>query len=137
MDRRTFLRGLLTVAAVSIAPIDALTASVPSIVGDGVHDDTAGIQAAINGRPFSADGLVVRGQSEVQFGAGTFRMTAPMRFGTSAVVVRGAGVGETKILADHDDVPLAFADVRYVGVNSFRFDRTEAHQGASGAAWTN
>lgn len=136
MDRRTFLRGLLTVAAVSIAPIDNLSVGLPKIVGDGIHDDTAGILAAINGKPFSADGLVVRGQSAVQFGAGTFRMTAPMRFETSAVAVRGAEVGATKILADHDGVYVWFSEVRDVVVSSFWFDRTEAHKGASGLVWT-
>lgn len=103
MNRRTFLRGLLTVTAVSIAPVTLGDSGIPRIVGDGIHDDAAGIQAAIDGLPFEANGLVVRGQNEIRFGDGVFRVTDPIRFTKgNRVGVFGAPEFKTRIVADHD-----------------------------------
>ncbi len=58
-DRRTFLKGLLAVGAgATIVPADS-AASIPRIVGDGVHDDAPGLQAAIDGKLFMVDGQCV------------------------------------------------------------------------------
>jgi hypothetical protein len=54
MNRRSFLGGFLTlsVAAVVGIPVEA----APVIVGDGIHDDWAGLQAMLDGKPFRVDG---------------------------------------------------------------------------------
>lgn len=127
MDRRNFLHGLLTVAAASIVPLAAQDTDVPKIVGDGVHDDAPGINAAINGRPFSADGLVIRDQNYVRFGAGPFRMASPMRLETSDVVVEGASF--TKITCDHEGAAGSFEPgAERTAVSGFWFVASEGKQ---------
>lgn len=57
-SRRTFLKGLLTVAAAAVIPAKALDL-YPILHGDGVHDDTAALQALFNGEKIIVDGHVV------------------------------------------------------------------------------
>lgn len=57
-DRRSFLKGLLTVAAVAVLPKPAL-AGYPILHGDGIHDDTAALQAMIDGKKVIIDGQVL------------------------------------------------------------------------------
>lgn len=128
MNRRSFLRGLLTVTAVSMAPASVLDAGLPRIVGDGIHDDTAGIQAAINGRPFVADGVVVRNQSRVTFGPGSFRMTAPFEVETSGVWVEGSGHMATRIICDHDGYMASFKECSNSQIAGFKFERPEGKE---------
>lgn len=61
-SRRSFLRGALIVAAASVLPAQAIAfvAPVPVIVGDGIHDDWAGLQAAFDGNPFRCEKDFVR-----------------------------------------------------------------------------
>lgn len=73
LNRRKFLGGMLAVSAAAIVPLTIET--YPRIVGDGVHDDTAGLQAAFNGQPFIADGFVVRECNTVYINSGTYRLT--------------------------------------------------------------
>ncbi len=51
IDRRSFLRGILTVSALSVLPAVPVLA-IPTIKADGVHDDAPGLNAFLNGRPF-------------------------------------------------------------------------------------
>lgn len=78
MNRRSFLRGLLvaTGTAMVVSPVDLLAGpALPRIVGDGIHDDTVGLQAALDGKPFEADGLVVRSADRVHINGGVYRIT--------------------------------------------------------------
>lgn len=64
MNRRSFLRGLIAapaiVAAGSLMPIRSIERFLlPTLWGDGVHDDSAAIQALIDGKPYIKNGLVV------------------------------------------------------------------------------
>jgi hypothetical protein len=123
MNRRSFLRGMLTVTAVSIVPLDArLHAGIPRIVGDGIHDDGPGLLAAVNGRPFVADGLVVSEQSEVKLGAGVFRMTETLRFDTPNIRVTCTSPGETLIVGDHDGPYIIYVsrEASHVELNDLR-----------------
>jgi hypothetical protein len=52
VSRRSFLRGALAVTAVAVSQPSLVLASVPTIHGDGIHDDHAGLQALIDGKPF-------------------------------------------------------------------------------------
>lgn len=63
MNRRHFLRlsiGAAAIAAVPIALKEAIRRQLPVIVGDGIHDDTAGLQAAINGEEFVCESGLVK-----------------------------------------------------------------------------
>ena len=75
LTRRSFLRGLFTIAAVSVVPATLLQADLPRIVGDGIHDDTAGLQAALDGKPFICEGNVVRGTQSLHIGEGMYRIS--------------------------------------------------------------
>lgn len=55
LSRRSFLGGALALVAATALPADAF-AQGPLIVGDGVHDDTAGLQALLDGQPFRVAG---------------------------------------------------------------------------------
>lgn len=79
LNRRSFLRGLFTVAAVSIAPALPMHADLPRIVGDGIHDDTAGLQAALDGRPFVCEGDIVSSATEVTITGGEYKLSKTLR----------------------------------------------------------
>lgn len=57
MNRRGFLKITFSAGVAAAIPIafDVIrTEDLPMIIGDGIHDDTAGLNAAIAGRPFIA-----------------------------------------------------------------------------------
>ena len=86
MSRRGLRGGLAgagVVAAVASVPAMALVqdaiahVDLPWIVGDGIHDDTVGLQAAIDGKPFVSDVvkvIEVDGRRTVLLGKGEFRI---------------------------------------------------------------
>lgn len=54
ITRRRFLQGVAALAAVVVLPklpLPELGPTVPILYGDGVHDDSPGLQALINGEP--------------------------------------------------------------------------------------
>jgi hypothetical protein len=61
ISRRAFLGGAIILAAATAVPVEAFSALAPRprIVGDGVHDDTAGLQALFDGEPVLIEGRVV------------------------------------------------------------------------------
>ena len=73
VSRRSFLRGALTVAAASLVPVAAAKAlgldDVPTLWGDGVHDDAPALQALIDGKPFkiAGEGFIARNGAETAF----------------------------------------------------------------------
>ncbi len=79
MNRRSFLRGLAApaiVAAGSLMPVRSIERFfLPTLYGDGVRDDTAAIQALIDGKPYIKNGLIV--DSNVLSG-GRFRLSNPI-----------------------------------------------------------
>lgn len=85
LSRRGFLRGLAGAAAVAVlaVPVVELVAreTVPRIVGDGIHDDTAGLQAAVDGKPFVSDVvkvIEVDGRRTVLLGNGEYQISKAM-----------------------------------------------------------
>lgn len=98
MNRRSFLRGVL---ALTVAPsLPLVGVALPRIVGDGVHDDTDGLQALFAGQPFVVDSEVVRAQAGLVSG-GTFRLTRTLVIADSRV-----SMSECKLIAEHDDTVL-------------------------------
>ena len=59
MFSRRWLFGA-ALALVAVPPLRARAATVPVLYGDGIHDDTAGLQALLDGNPVMIDGAVVR-----------------------------------------------------------------------------
>jgi hypothetical protein len=61
LSRRGFLTGMVAVAAVTAAaalPLPSF-ASVPTLWGDGEHDDTEALQALLDGKPIIRDGVLL------------------------------------------------------------------------------
>lgn len=85
-DRRSFLKGVLSVAAASLViPTLCLSEDEPLIMGDGVYDDYAGLQAAFDGKPFSvAEGMtVIADQNYVMISGGNFLISRGLKLGRS------------------------------------------------------
>ena len=77
LSRRSFLGGALAVAGAAALPSVAW-ASVPTIHGDGIHDDTAGLQALLDGKPFRVAGngpMCVRRDGFIFLHNGSFRIS--------------------------------------------------------------
>lgn len=81
MNRRDFFK--VTFATGVAAAVPAILAErLPEIVGDGVHDDTAGLQAALNGRDFIAHNGCVRVEGGMCYlNGGLYRLTKTLEVG--------------------------------------------------------
>jgi hypothetical protein len=89
VSRRSFLGGALALTAAAQLP-SALYASVPLIYGDGVHDDTAGLQAALDGKPFKVVGkgvYIVDHKGFIHLQDGAFKLTDTLHIRRSNVSV--------------------------------------------------
>jgi hypothetical protein len=79
LSRRSFLGGILAVGAattvVAAIPLDL----TPRIWADGIHDDYAGLQAALNGKPFVCEDSVIADTDSVIIRYGTFRISAALK----------------------------------------------------------
>lgn len=101
MKRRSFLIGLgalvaapAIVRATSIMPVRVVPLYIPEIYGDGLRDDTAGLQALLNGEPYVVDGKVMMQTAETKYlPRGVFMITQTMSAGN----FWGAGEG-TRII---------------------------------------
>lgn len=90
-SRRSFLGGVLALTAAATIPL-ASAGAAPLIVGDGIHDDTAGLQALFDGKPFriAGEGIAYRlRDGEAFFSGGTFRVskTLHLRPGSPRITV--------------------------------------------------
>ncbi len=99
MSRRGFLKGLLTVAAVSVVPVPLLDLT-PRIVGDGIHDDTLGLQAALDGKPFACEGQLVTGGEQITITGGSYRITSPLYVRRSYTHIVGASFDGSALTGD-------------------------------------
>jgi len=74
LSRRLFLGGAIATVGASIVPAFA---SVPTIYGDGIHDDWAGIDALWRGKPARIlnDAVSVRPDGLVEMVGGQFRVS--------------------------------------------------------------
>lgn len=84
LSRRSFLGGAIVAVAVATLPLGRLT-GVPIIWGDGFHDDTAGLQALFDGRPFRvADeraGRCYQSAGSVHLAGGHYRLSDTLEVG--------------------------------------------------------
>lgn len=80
VSRRSFLGGALSLFAATAIPAGAF-ASVPVIYGDGISDDTAGLNALLAGEPFRVENSGVLAISDEGYAVvrdGNFRVTGPL-----------------------------------------------------------
>lgn len=90
LTRRSFLRGVLTVAAVTALPAIPL-ADVPVIYGDGIRDDAPGLQAMFNGEPFRIDGeAIVATSSTIRGGRFALSKTVFIDRDGGSLIIDGA-----------------------------------------------
>lgn len=90
--RRTFLRGLFTVTALAVTGLPALASDIPTIYGDGIRDDWAGLQAFVDGKPFRIEGEVIRASGGVMTG-GHMRISKALAFrGPNTTRIRGVKI---------------------------------------------
>jgi hypothetical protein len=68
VSRRSFLRGVLSVAVVATANPSIVLASAPTIYADGIHDDAPGLQAMFDGKPFNVEGNVIAASNGILAG---------------------------------------------------------------------
>lgn len=84
ISRRSFLGGLLVLSAAIAVPAEALTLAPAALIyGDGIHDDTDGLNALFRGEPvhFVNDNATVRsGGGMVYLSGGTYRISDTIRF---------------------------------------------------------
>lgn len=103
ISRRSFLGGVLSVAAATALPNMAL-AEVPVIYGDGRHDDWAGLQAMLDGRPFrAADGaaMVLRGEPAGAFIAGGhFRVSRTLMMTNRVTIIQSSFIQTADFVGD-------------------------------------
>lgn len=79
VSRRMFLRGALAVGATSLI-IRPTALLIPSIVGDGIHDDGPGLNALFAQQPVDVRGdmvRIIRGDN-ILIARGHFRTTQPL-----------------------------------------------------------
>lgn len=120
LTRRTLLRGLLTVAAATVIPLPAGLIA-PRIVGDGIHDDWAGLQAAIEGKPFLCDGQAIIGPESVLLNGGTYRLTHSLRLGSGQRCTFGGNPDALPtLIIDHSEPMFEVANKADLALNNFR-----------------
>ena len=94
MNRRSFLKiagtaGLLAVTPITLA--SALATKVPIIYGDGIHDDTEGLQAAVSGKDFVCEsGIVHVSGNTVNILGGTFLISDTITITDTRTFVSGS-----------------------------------------------
>lgn len=116
MKRWQILLGITLIAIAGIVVVYISNAAAPSksvkdfgAVGDGVADDTAAIQNAID--TVSASGVAANQAQELRLPAGTYKITSPL-FMKSNVQFRGVQ-GQTKLLS-RSNVP-GSSFIMYIG----------------------
>ena len=95
-------------------------------VGDGVTDDTAAIQAAIDAVSSANSGVV-------NIPAGVYKTSAELTLDTQGVVLQGAGghVGSTKIIATHTTGSVIRIKQRSCGVKGIMLDSDSVRYAAT------
>jgi polygalacturonase len=89
MNRREMLKGLAAVAVAGLLPTFPAKAALPfGLVGDGVADDTAAMQAFI-------DNAAASGAKTINMPAGTFRVSRTIMFHGQGTLFVGHDEGTT------------------------------------------
>ena len=121
VDRRTFLRGVLTVVGAQVIPANAIT--LPILYGDGIHDDAPALTALLNDRPYHCENAKIIHQQDTstQLANGVFLVKTPIK-----ITGNFKTISDCRFIASDDfegDIIFHMTNVRYVSVirNVFSF----------------
>jgi hypothetical protein len=89
MNRRDFFRSALAVSAIAAVPLIA-SERAPVVYGDGIHDDTAGLQAALSGKPFVSNGHLRTYANRLVLDGGTYRLSETLKISRSNTLITNA-----------------------------------------------
>jgi hypothetical protein len=92
--------------------------------GDGVTDDTAAIQAAINSIDNNLGGTVF-------FPRGTYRTTASITSNGEGIIFQGVGRNASRIIADHSSGPAVQIGRQYSGIRNLSVLASTARKAAA------
>lgn len=96
LSRRGFLKVLFAAGIATAIPVSLDKAiGLPIIMGDGVHDDTAGLNAALSGKPFVAHDDCVRVAGGVVTLMGHYRITDTLHLNSGSVTSLRGGFIES------------------------------------------
>jgi len=116
ISRRWFLKGALAVTAATVIPMQKVLAFAPKIYGDGIADDTEGLQALFDGKPVDIlnDCVRVLTNDGVRLNGGVFRVTSTLSISRSRTNIESA-----KFLADslREECPLFSLGAGNVGTS--------------------
>lgn len=131
LTRRGFLRGVLAagaapaiVKASRLMPIYVPRPQLLTLWGDGAHDDTAALQALINGQPVLFNGQPYGASTGgVLVPGGVFQVSAPVVFSGQNTVWDGVG---SKIVTTHGGPAMEVAKATTGTIRNFWFEREGA-----------
>lgn len=93
LSRRSFLGGILAVgtAATLVRSAPLLPRALPMLWGDGLHDDTAALNALLSGGEFevSREGLALRKAGMILLREGNFLVSDTISIGTEGTTIVG------------------------------------------------
>lgn len=89
LGRRGFLAAMFGAGAVLVAQPKLLVSRIPILWGDGIHDDTEGLEALFAGRPVKVmSGETFAPGAAPHLTGGSYRVTAPLELGNGTVIER-------------------------------------------------
>lgn len=102
VSRRLFLGGALALSAATILSREVVASeTVPTLYGDGVHDDTAALQAMLDQRPVIIEGEAVRSEGTIYLRSGIYLISRPLVITKDGTAFIGDG-GQIKTTLDFD-----------------------------------
>jgi len=103
VSRRSFLRGVLAVSVVAATAKLAIAEHIPTLYGDGMHDDAPALNALFSGKPFRVDNETIVA-SDGQLNGGSFAIKSTVHIRSNSFTVRNCRIecvdgfeGETAI----------------------------------------
>lgn len=117
MNRRSFLGGILSVGGLAALP--AVTWFAPVLYGDGSHDDSDALEALMNGRPVTVDGVLIK-PSETIFRGGVYTLRRMITVDTDAWI----DIESIHLIAEHNDqFAIFFRRVGRLAMKQLMIDR--------------
>lgn len=100
------------------------SSELPVLHGDGIHDDTIALRAALAGEPFLVDGVIIPGTSSVSLIGGVYRITGPLKVTRPGTVIVGSKF--------HADPPADYAVLAIPGHLGSHVEKVTIRGGAVG-----
>lgn len=129
IDRRSFVAGLAAAVGALATPAFAF-ATPPTIYGDGIHDDTAGLQAFFDGRrvrDLTAPGVLAREGNRATINGGSFLVRSRVEIRASEMRIDNTRFALVR--PDGGITPVTIDDFTATGCNPARALITLGHFG--------